>query len=77
MSNLNWFSWFAFPFFAPLRGAVTQDIETHFRREDKEMIKEVGLVEQFDPLSRATMELKKAPLTKRNSGARKDGRQGE
>ncbi|MGY3622431.1 hypothetical protein [Bradyrhizobium sp. USDA 10063] len=70
MSNPNWFSWFAFPFFAPLSGAVTQDIETHFRSEDKEMIKEVGLVEQFDTLSRAIMELKKAPLTK---GVKGDG----
>lgn len=62
MSNPNWFSWFAFPFFAPLSGAVTQDIKTNVRRGvpeiENDVLKKVGLGRQLGIISRAVVELK-------------------
>ncbi|WP_284275157.1 hypothetical protein [Bradyrhizobium iriomotense] len=58
MSNRNWFSWYSFPFFAPLSGAVTQDIETNVgARLDEDVAKKMSVTERFDTLSDAVEEL--------------------
>ncbi|WP_445220024.1 hypothetical protein ACKWRH_07845 [Bradyrhizobium sp. Pa8] len=58
MSNPNWFSWYSFPFFAPLSGAVTQDIETNVgARLDQDVAKKMSVTERFDTLSDAVKEL--------------------
>ncbi|WFU25527.1 hypothetical protein QA649_04655 [Bradyrhizobium sp. CB1717] len=61
MSNPNWFSWFSFPFFAPLSGSVTQDIASSIHAiYDKALSEEFGLAET---LFSADRELKEKLLT--------------
>ncbi|WFU39719.1 hypothetical protein QA640_36075 [Bradyrhizobium sp. CB82] len=58
MSNPNWFSWYSFPFFAPLSGPVIQDIETNVgARLDEDVAKRMSVTERFDTLSDAVEEL--------------------
>lgn len=60
MSNPNWFSWCSFPFFAPLSGAVTQDIETNVLRiseTQKKVFEKHSLGQQLDTLFAAVVEL--------------------
>ncbi|MGL3104253.1 hypothetical protein [Bradyrhizobium sp. BR 1432] len=58
MSNPNWFSWYSFPFFAPLSGAVAQDIETNVGAQlDDDVAKKLSVTERFDALSDAVEEL--------------------
>ncbi|WP_157791051.1 hypothetical protein [Bradyrhizobium elkanii] len=53
MTNPNWFSWYSFPIFAPLSGAVTQDIDNvlTLSKDEKEAFKDTSLGEQLRDLS--------------------------
>ncbi|KYG97569.1 hypothetical protein SE91_02475 [Bradyrhizobium sp. DOA1] len=58
MSNPNWFSWYSFPFFAPLSGAVNHDIETNVgERLDQDVAKKISVAERFDTISDAVENL--------------------
>ncbi|WP_245287094.1 hypothetical protein [Bradyrhizobium sp. Tv2a-2] len=62
MSNPNWFSWYSFPFFAPLSGAVTQDIETNVLKiseTQKKVFEKYSLFQQLETLFAAVTELKR------------------
>ncbi|WP_245315717.1 hypothetical protein [Bradyrhizobium neotropicale] len=80
MSNPNWFSWYSFPFFAPLSGAVNQDIETNVVKVSelqKKVFEQFSLGQQLDALFAAVEELNRRPRMARVSQDPNESSSGE